>query len=59
MQQLRLPFDFTVSDNHWRTVLIRQLEDQHGYRSTQDLASIADAIIMDAEEEENTSDQCS
>jgi len=57
MRQLRLPFDFTVSDNHWRTVLIRQLEDQHGYRSTQDLASIADAIIMDAEEEEEIIDK--
>ena len=57
MKQLRLPFDFSVSDNHWRTVLIRQLEEQHGYRSTQDLSSLADAIIMDAEEEEELIDQ--
>jgi len=57
MKQLRLPFDFTASDNHWRNVLISQLEEQHGYRSVQDLAAIADAIIMDAEDREEELDQ--
>ena len=50
MKQLRLPLDLTASDNHWRNLLISQLQEQHGYRSTQDLASIADAIIMEAED---------
>ena len=57
MKQLRLPFDFTASDNHWHAVLISQLEEQHGYRSVQDLAAIADAIIMDAEDREEEIDQ--
>jgi hypothetical protein len=57
MKQLRLPLDLTASDNHWRNLLISQLEEQHGYRSTQDLASIADAIIMEAEDREDEIDQ--
>lgn len=57
MKQLRLPLDLTASNNHWHKLLISQLEEQHGYRSTQDLASIADAIIMEAEDREDEIDQ--
>ena len=48
MKQLKLPFDFTKSDDHWIKKLITELMEKHGYLSVANINLIALEVIKDA-----------